>query len=173
MDKEQARILGLTGRRNIPEKERIRRSHEIFLKLVPILKKMEKIGCYVSLYDEVNTEEILLWCFANDKGVYVPKVSVRTLQFYKISSLDELEEGIFHVREPVTDKEIPARLLDMMIVPVVAFDEEGNRCGFGKGYYDSVLNESSLKTGIAYKEQKVDHIDIEEHDVKLDEMIVG
>ena len=173
MNKEQARILGLTGRKNIPDKERKRRSHEIFLKLLPYLKRAKKIGCYVSLYEEVSTDEILVWCFENQKEVYVPKVKRRTLRFYEIHSFDDLKEGSFHVKEPVTDREIPVRQLDMMIVPVVAFDEEGNRCGFGKGYYDSVLNDSQLKTGIAYKEQKVEHIDFEEHDVKLDEIIVG
>lgn len=173
MDKKQARKQGLSERRKITEHERKRRSHEIFLKLLPLLENADKIGCYVSLCDEVRTDEILAWCFKNDKKVYVPKVRGRILQFYEIHSMSDLEEGAFHILEPVTDKTAEISDLDLIVVPVVAFDEEGNRCGFGRGYYDSVLNKSLLKIGIAYKEQKVKHITCEEHDVKPDRMIVG
>lgn len=173
MEKNMARKQGLSGRRSISDDERKRRNHEIFLKLLPLLENADKIGCYVSMNDEVSTDEIILWCFENDKKVYVPKVNGRTLQFYEIQSENDLEEGSFHIMEPVTDKTAAVSDLDLIIVPVVAFDEEGDRCGFGKGYYDSILKECNYKIGIAYKEQKVNHIICEEHDVKLDGMIVG
>lgn len=173
MDKDQARRKGTCARKKILQEDRQRRSHEIFLKLLPFLEKAEKIGCYVSKIEEVGTCEILSWCFENEKEVFVPKVSGRTLQFYAIHSAKDLREGVFHVLEPVTDKITEVSDLDLIIVPVVAFDEDGNRCGFGKGYYDSILNECGNKIGIAYKEQKVDHIDCEEYDVKLDRIIVG
>lgn len=173
MDKEQARKLGLSGRRNISDIERKRRSHEIFIKLLPLLEKAKKIGCYVSLDEEVCTDETLLWCFENDKKVCVPKVTGRTLQFHEIMSMNDLKEGMFLIKEPVTHKITAVSELDIIVVPLVAFDEDRNRCGFGKGYYDSILDQSVYKIGLAFYEQKVDHIDCEEHDVKLNKIIVG
>lgn len=173
MEKEEARKIGINGRNSIPSKERKRRSHEIFMTLIPYLEKAEKIGCYVSFKSEVSTDEILSWCFAHNKEVYVPKVTGKTLRFYKITSLFDLKEGTFGVKEPITDICIETDRLDLMIVPLTAFDKEGNRCGYGKGYYDSILNSCRYKAGLAFLEQEIDSIHCDWYDVQLDKIIAG
>lgn len=61
--------------------------------------------------------------------------------------------------------------MDLVLVPVCAFDRKGNRCGYGKGYYDTVLKDATFKIGLAFQEQEVDQIESESHDVPLDIVI--
>ena len=66
---------------------------------------------------------------------------------------------------------IPVQKIDMMIVPLSSYDSKNHRTGYGKGYYDSVLLNCSNRIGVAFQEQEVDQIDIESHDITLDEII--
>ena len=101
MKKMDARKYGQKRRSLIPSSQRKQRSHALFLKLVPYMEKANVIGCYVSMKDEVDTFEILAWCFENHKHVCVPKVTGNTLVFYYISSFSELQEGASHCEEPI------------------------------------------------------------------------
>lgn len=82
------------------------------------MEKVNVIGCYVSMKDEVDTFEILAWCFENHKHVCVPKVTGNTLVFYYISSFSELQEGAFHVLEPCSQNKADLKDIDFMIVPL-------------------------------------------------------
>lgn len=173
MKKQDARIYGLKQRSLIPLEERKQRSKEIFLKILPLLEKYSCIGCYVSIKDEVDTSFILNWCFENHKKLCVPKVVGNTLTFHMIESWSDLEEGSFHVLEPKSNESISVKNIDMMFVPLSAFDKYHNRCGYGKGYYDSILNDCSYKVGLAFSEQQVEQIECEPFDIPLDEIING
>ena len=96
-----------------------------------------------------------------------------TLQFYKIKSNDDLVPAPFGLLEPNVTEMIPVQKIDMMIVPLSSYDSKNHRTGYGKGYYDSVLCNCINKIGIAFQEQEVDQIDVEPHDVTLDEIIVA
>ncbi len=75
----------------------------------------------------------------------------------------------FPSKTPVIDKDV-----DIVIVPVIAFDRNLNRIGFGGGYYDKILSsldKQTIKVGLAYEFSKVRAIPAEEHDVKLDYII--
>jgi 5-formyltetrahydrofolate cyclo-ligase len=63
--------------------------------------------------------------------------------------------------------------LDLIIVPLVAFDESCNRIGMGGGYYDRFLKNypKARKVGLAYELQKVSHVPVEQHDVRLDQIV--
>ena len=72
---------------------------------------------------------------------------------------------------PKTNTSIDLKSLDCMFVPLSSYDLNGNRTGYGKGYYDSILDQCKLKVGLAYHIQKVDLIEKESHDVRLDFVI--
>lgn len=94
-----------------------------------------------------------------------------TLVFYYISSFSELQEGAFHVLEPYSQNKADLKDIDFMIVPLSSYDLSFHRCGYGKGYYDSILRECRYKAGIAFHEQCVDGIEVEPFDVSLDYVI--
>lgn len=106
-------------------------------------KKNDTLLCYVSTDIEVDTRQIIQKAFADGKRVAVPRCvpGTRLMEFYYIDSLDELVPGTFGVYEPLPD---PTRLFTakeqgLCLVPALAYDLEGFRLGYGKGYYDRYL----------------------------------
>lgn len=124
---------------------------------------------------EIDTREILKEALSNGKNVYLPKVIGDEMQFFKITSLAELEEGYKGILEPNGDgecfvyDETKARQT-LMLMPGAAFDESRNRIGYGKGYYDRYLQGKEalqLRTiAVAFKCQKVEQIPADELDIK-------
>ena len=170
LDKKIARAKGLQARALLSLKERNQKSHVVSQEVISRIHAGMVIGCYVSIKDELNTSEILKYCFANNT-VCVPKVVENTLQFYKIKSNHDLVPAPFGLLEPNVMEMIPVQKIDMMIVPLSSYDSKNHRTGYGKGYYDSVLLNCRNRIGVAFQEQEVDQIDIESHDITLDEII--
>lgn len=170
-DKKAARRLGLQARASIPAEERSRRCAHLTERMKPYLDKYDIIGCYVSMKDEADTYGILNDCFIKKKTVCVPRVQGNTLIFMGITSLDDLEPGSFGVMEPVNGRIIDPKDIELMIIPLSAYDEMNHRTGYGKGYYDSILNDHQYKLGIAFREQKVSLIETDPWDITLDEVI--
>lgn len=138
----------------------------------PLYKKAKKIGIYVSLPGEADTLSIIQQSFTTHE-VYVPKVIGEEMEFYQIHSLNDLKEGSFHVLEPITHKIIQPYDIDLMIVPLLAFDHSLYRVGYGKGYYDKYFARGfqGYKIGLAFTFQEVNSIDINPFDYPLDEII--
>ena len=171
LDKKIARAKGLQARALLSLKERSKKSHTACQEVISRIHAGMIVGCYVSVKDELDTSEILEFCFANNISVCVPKVVENTLQFYKIKSNHDLVPAPFGLLEPNVTEMIPVQKIDMMIVPLSSYDSKNHRTGYGKGYYDSVLLNCRNRIGVAFQEQEVDQIDIESHDITLDEII--
>lgn len=139
----------------------------------------EIICIYVNFGSEVNTIGIIRDALEKEKIVGVPVIDDGTMNFYKISSLDDL--GLvndFGIMEPLKKKEnlISSFSIDLIIVPGLAFDLSNNRLGFGKGYYDKYFAKDGLKAfkmAVCFKEQIVKDkiLDVDMHDVKMDIVI--
>lgn len=133
-----------------------------------------RVHCYVSsLNNEVETLGLILAMFDSVETVAVPVCveGSRKLISIAIRSLDELKPTGHGLMEPDYEAvhAVPSNMLDLVIVPLVAFDRNGNRLGMGGGYYDSFLAECTCpKIGLAYAFQEVEHVPIEPHDMKLD-----
>ena len=171
LDKKIARAKGLQARALLSLKERSKKSHTACQEVISRIHAGMIVGCYVSVKDELDTSEILEFCFANNISVCVPKVVENTLQFYKIKSNDDLVPAPFGLLEPNVTEMIPVQKIDMMIVPLSSYDSKNHRTGYGKGYYDSVLMNCRNRIGVAFQEQEVDQIDVESQDITLDEII--
>ncbi len=121
-------------------------------------RSAELILTYVSKGSETDTYELIRRAWADGKRVAVPRCvdGTRLMHFYLISSEDQLEKSTFGVMEPRT--ELCQRLEDapadsICIVPGMAFDSEGYRLGYGKGYYDRFLSGyKGIKAGICYSD---------------------
>jgi len=141
---------------------------------------------YVSIKDEISTVEIIEHALANKKIVACPVSNTKdnTLSFKTISSTDELYSGSYNIPEPPstnldfkdlleqcekTGKKTPRAIC---IIPCLAYDPEGYRMGYGKGYYDRFLPSfDGTKIGLCYSEFKLNKLPKGKYDIKLDVII--
>lgn len=132
-------------------------------------KKANVIFAYIDANNEVGTRAIIKKAFSDHKQVAVPKITDGNMDFYVITSFDDLEPGYFNIPEP-KNKVIP-NTPDIILVPGVAFSYRLERLGYGKGFYDRYLTENVLKIGLAFEFQTLDTLPVEEHDIKMDKII--
>lgn len=151
-EKRNIRKEVLEARKRIPELMIEQRSGIICKELVQTeeYQKARSIWVYVSMPREVQTFPLIEAAWEDQKTVAVPKVvGSDTLQFVELTSYDQLEEGYFHVLEP----SFGPRAEDdtaLVVMPGVAFDLEGNRIGYGKGFYDRFLTEHPSHPTVAF-----------------------
>ena len=130
----------------------------------------KKVGIYVSKEDEVNTLPLLTSAL-KEKQVFVPKVVGDSMIMVRIHSIDELHLGSFNILEP--EDNIDASSLDLMIVPMLGYDDQKHRIGYGKGYYDRyfITHPNMYKLGLSYASQHVDTTYPNKNDIPLDEIL--
>lgn len=122
-----------------------------------LLDKAKVIALYSALPDEVDLSFLFTW--ANEKNIICcfPKViSENEMIFYHVRNLNELKIQKFGIKEPIGNEEVvDGSMIEVMLVPLLAFDDECNRLGYGKGYYDRYCNhyKNFKKIGVAFKEQ--------------------
>lgn len=114
---------------------------------------------------EVNTEYLLHILQGKDKHVVVSKSDFNTnsLSHYLLTDTTALKENTHGITEPIDGIEIPVNKLEVVFIPLLAYDKKGNRVGYGKGFYDTFLNECSpntIKIGLSFfeVEEKIDGI---------------
>lgn len=176
MEKKDIRKKFLTMRESL-SKEEVQNKSEI------ICKQLLKMSCfeytdwiygYMSIRNETDVRPFLQHHLNEGKNIALPKISGDTMEFYQIKSFEEdLEEGSFHILEP---KEGCPKVEKggFILVPGVAFDREGGRIGYGKGYYDryfSTHSQALEKIGIAYKFQVIETVPITSTDVRLNGLV--
>lgn len=131
---------------------------------------------YASLEDEISTDEAILFALEKGKRVALPLCIDKdgSMCFCYISSLDDLVCGSFNVREPDISKcerYYPCDNSDnvICIVPAIAYDKNGYRLGYGKGYYDRFLAANDVYSiGLCYSDLVVDNLPINEYDIAVD-----
>lgn len=161
------RKAALDKRRFIENKDE--KSKIIAAKIIELAKEYSKIGLYLHREDEVNVDKAIEELVNLGKRVYVPTSYENYLEFHEFEGWEQLKEGRYHILE--SDGSIGTDL-DVVFVPLVAFDENKYRLGMGKGYYDRYLDSfEGFSIGVAFEEQKVDSVIREEHDVALDMII--
>ncbi len=118
----------------------------------------------VMLYNCIDNEVDISYINTTNKTVVYPRcvgdnmIAVEPDGFYK---------GSYNILEPIGEEFVGE--IDAVIVPMCAFDNKLNRLGYGKGYYDSFLNNKNcLKIGVAFSCQKTSDIIVKETDVSMD-----
>lgn len=175
--KKTLRKQMLLQRAKMNDRDKSLYDRDICRKLWDIIeaKSLSKIHCYLPMGTEINIFPLIEKMLVEKLTVITPKTQPeRKLQHLILNSLNELEEGVFGTQHPADSEEYLGDY-DLIIVPGLAFDGVGYRLGYGGGYYDRFLSqhEKATKTGICYPFQKMERIPIEEHDVQLDEVIMG
>ena len=144
---------------------------------LPGFRKAKKVMFYVSFNNEVNTYSMIKRALKIGKQVYVPitdfknrKLSISRIRVFP----DDLERSKYGILEPKKGKReiFKGNKIDIIIVPGVGFDCEGNRLGYGGGFYDRLLQRvKTVKVGIAFDFQVLRSIPINKNDQKLDIII--
>lgn len=151
----------------------------IFNKLInsEVYKNSNKIFTYISFGNEVDTKEFINHALNDGKKIYVPKTDKvnKEMVAIRIYSLDNMIKDNWGILEPkYIDEEKICEDFDLIIMPGLAFDRNGNRIGYGGGYYDkyfSKLKNTNNKVALVYDFQILDNIQSEIHDIKVDYII--
>lgn len=125
----------------------------------------------ISKYNELDTSSIINKLKSEQKIIIVPKISNNELVHIAINDQTEFSINEYGIKEPNNGNHFIIENLDLIFIPLLAFDLEGHRVGYGKGYYDRFLkltNKSSLKIGLSFFDPINKIQDIDDNDVKLD-----
>ena len=156
----------------LSEIEKAAAAEEVFSRLEKTAAFMmaDTILMYHSLPDELQTVSFLRkW--NGKKRFFLPRVNGVNLDLLPYDE-SRLELGSFHIEEPTGSDVADVDDIELMIIPAVAFDRNGNRLGRGKGFYDRLLATSrATKIGVGYDFQLLDSIPAEPHDVAMDMVI--
>jgi 5-formyltetrahydrofolate cyclo-ligase len=178
MSKSQLRAEAIAARRAIPHALLIRESRLVEENLASQdeYRGARLVASYVSKEDEVRTDEIIRRMFAEGRRVSVPLIDLPsgTLVFLEIRGLGDLSTGHFGILEPGRDAtQVPLNETDVVLVPLVAWDDRGHRIGYGKGYFDRALAERgrSLAVGLALESQRIQKVPEDPSDVRLDMVV--
>tara|TARA_R110000868_G_scaffold124959_4_gene330082 strand:+ start:11201 stop:11761 length:561 start_codon:yes stop_codon:yes gene_type:complete len=122
--------------------------------------------------NEVDTSYLLSILHGKDKNIIVSKmVGEIDLTHFLLTDNTLIKINKWNVPEPVDGIEINPSKIDVVFIPLLAFDTKGNRIGYGKGYYDNFLSQCRkdvLKVGLSFFEPVVTIADVLESDVPLD-----
>ena len=143
----------------------------------------KRIACYLANDGEIDPSQLIEHAWSMNKAVYLPVLAPfrQSLYFAPYEADSRMKLNRFRIAEPVCHPSewISARQLDLLLLPLVAFDQTGNRVGMGGGFYDRTLAylqhlpcwKKPLLAGLAHEIQKVDKLQRQHWDVPLDYII--
>ncbi len=127
----------------------------------------------ITAQKEIDTEQILHILFARNKEVVVSKSNFKTntLSHFLLTENTKLALNTYGIPEPQNGLPVPENRIDVVFVPLLAFDKKGNRVGYGKGFYDDFLQKCRkdvVKIGLSFFECEEDIEYVFVKDIPLD-----
>lgn len=178
MNKHQLRAIYREKRQNLPIREETRLQDLLLIRFqqlpLPFIGTMHVYLPAVGKH-EPDPEPLVRYLSFQTPAlqVIVPKVNAdgQTLSHYVLNEETQVQLNAWGIPEPVDAEPADLSAIDLVLVPLLAFDQQGHRVGYGKGFYDrflTALPAGSLKIGLSFFEP-VDRIDdTNTFDVKLD-----
>lgn len=141
------------------------------------MRRPRKVACYLANDGELDLAPLLKSLRASRRRVYLPALHGRTLRFLPYDDDTPLVPNRFGIPEPDVPprRRCRARDLDLVLMPLVAYDAAGNRLGMGGGYYDRAFSylrhrsvwKKPLLIGIGYEFQRLPSLPSQPWDVQL------
>ena len=161
-------VLG--KRRALSTESRKQKSHAIVDSLIELslFKDAMTIATYLPLTSEVDLSRLLR--LEQSKCFVAPRTLPNfELSFHRVTSSDTFETGFGSAQQPTKAADLVSpSAIDLFLVPLAACDRQGNRLGFGKGYYDRALADATgYKLGIGFQCQLVDHVPFDSYDIPM------
>lgn len=124
-------------------------------------------------HKEVETEFLLQILAGKDKEIVISKSDFDTLEMthFLLTDNTKIVKNEYNIPEPVNGLPVPTEMIDVVFVPLLAYDKQGNRVGYGKGFYDKFLSQCKpdvIKIGLSFFEPEQQIEDVIETDIRLD-----
>ncbi|MCQ2466349.1 MAG: 5-formyltetrahydrofolate cyclo-ligase [Clostridia bacterium] len=143
--------------------------------LLNIIASANTIALYRAVRGELSCDGIAKYLLDQGKTICYPRVKGETMDFFEVKDLDsDFSIGAYDVPEPKMEcRKIYPNDIDLILVPAVAYTQDGSRLGQGGGYYDRYLNhygadKRPIAVGICYDFQVYSALPVEEHDYTVD-----
>ncbi|GLS03017.1 5-formyltetrahydrofolate cyclo-ligase [Chitiniphilus shinanonensis] len=180
-DKLTLRRMMRTRRAALSSAQRHAASVATAKRAMRLLRASRRIAAYVPTGSELSTWPLMLHALHRGCEVYLPRVPRRgrRMSFVKWDASSDWRLGAYAIPEPDHPEIVGARSLDVVFVPLVAFDANLARLGQGGGYYDATFHfrrmrrhwHKPLLVGLAFDEQRADDLPVERWDLHLDLVI--
>ena len=172
MDKKSLRREIREKKRAMTEEEIVTRSErlgELFVS-TEAYQNAKSIYGYLPYNQEVRTVPMLQKAIADGKRVAVPKVYGDRMEFLWLDDLAKVEKSEMGIPEPIADDPIADDPTALVLMPGVAFTQQGDRMGYGGGYYDRFLaaEPNHPTVALCYAFQMVESLPTEEFDIPVD-----
>lgn len=123
--------------------------------------------------NEVDTQFVMHILSGKDKEIIVSRSDFGAIKMthFLLTDNTKFKTNDYGIPEPMDGIEVPANKIQVVFVPLLAFDQSGNRVGYGKGFYDTFLSDCALdvvKVGLSFFEAETTIEDVFAGDVKLD-----
>jgi len=159
----------------VREKNYLNNSQLNISSITKILKKKKFknkiLGGYYPYNYEIDIMPLIEKFQKLNYSITLPKIGMNSeMNFFQWSTKDPLRINKFGIPEPISNK---TKFPDILLVPLLAFDKNFNRIGYGGGFYDRYINrlkkiKKIITIGVAYSFQKIKKIPVEKYDIKLD-----
>lgn len=176
MNKKELRIKYKELRKTLSEEQIEEKSLAVANRLIhlPIWEK-NYFHIFLPIVEqkEIDTEFILHLLAGKDKEIIVSKsdFETRKMTHFLLTDNTRIKKNEYNIPEPIDGIEVPSTKIEVVFVPLLAFDQNGHRVGYGKGFYDNFLSECKddvLKIGLSFFEAEEEIRGVLESDVKLD-----
>jgi 5-formyltetrahydrofolate cyclo-ligase len=173
--KEKIRKQVLDARFKLTPEQRRVRSAEIEAKLfgLPEYRAASVVLFYASFQSEVETHHMIRRALSEGKRVVLPRVKGKQLELLEIANFDrDVSPGAWGIPEPESGRQADLKDIGLIVVPGAAFDEKGNRIGYGAGFYDRLLPFYKGRTvALAFELQIVPEAPSDLHDIPMQKII--
>ena len=127
----------------------------------------------ISKKKEIDTNYLLSILYGKDKQIVIPKTDFEfsSLKHFLLTDSTIIKPNNWNIPEPVSGIAVAPNKIDVVFVPLLAFDTCGHRVGYGKGFYDRFLEQCKpgiVKIGLSFFEAEEEILDINEQDIALD-----
>lgn len=174
LDRQALRKHLRSQRRQLTESEQTQAAEHVnqqfISNLASHLSKQANLALYLTNDGEISPSAICEWCWANDVNVFLPVLDGQALVFARYTADCEWQKNSFGILEPIDSTPATGSEMDMVLMPLVGFDDQGGRLGMGGGFYDRTFENKAQRTqliGLAHDCQEVERLPVESWDVPL------
>lgn len=175
MNKEQLRQKLRSARSSLPPEQQELASQSLLRNfLASEFSQPKRAALYLAADGEIDPYPICTHLWAQGAEVFLPRLNDGHMSFTPYREGSRLTPNKYGIPEPDGQLSFGPKILDLILMPLVGFDDAGNRLGMGGGYYDRTLAEANKRPrliGLAHECQHVEQIEHQEWDIPLDAVI--